>query len=493
MWAERAVPFVRRMVAVSVCVAFGCGALLAEPARDNDERPLRTTAGGRLIWDSSDELDLLGDLWIDLPFYVSDRSAVVLALDTRTAISRTASDFTFLVRDLQYDFQLGWRDYRGWFGGWPVSLFLGQRGLEAVDADGQAYVRYATFGLQSQAFRRYRPGTVPSGLLAASEWRFSLGPVLEEREVQADAVVRGRARFPLLRLARDRTLAVDLRLDGLLDGTRLHADAAAGFSLALPDRGGRRTLFFAHYQRSRNPLGIGHSAVLLGFEYAEGEQARTNELGAPNIDGLVAGGTGADHRLSGQLKLRVLSPQIAAKVYFIAVVDANVLTAEDTTDLFYLYHLGFERPILERFVAGAYFYHRSNHQLAEAGEVVNSINVLEAGIESRDWHRPGRRSPTGRWGQLDARARVGLLLDSTFGKETAWHLRAGLRWSSPVVASVLQPFLLAEVETGDVERRLYAVGLSPSRGLDLQLESRYDEQYFSADDRLWLINARYGF
>ena len=185
--------------------------------------------------------------------------------------------------------------------------------------------------------------------------------------------------------------------------------------------------------------------------------------------------------------------QIAAKVYFIAVVDANVLTAEDTGDLFYLYHLGFERPILERFVAGAYFYHRSNHQLAEAGEVVNSINVLEAGIESRDWHRPGRRSPTGRWGQLDARARVGLLLDSTFGKETAWHLRAGLRWSAPVVASVLQPFLLAEVETGDVERRLYAVGLSPSRGLDLQLESRYDEQYFSADDRLWLINARYGF
>jgi hypothetical protein len=481
------------MIVWGACVAFGCATAIAAVAGDADERPVRTTAGGRLIWDSADELDLLGDLWVDLPFYVSDRSVVFIALDTRTAISRTATDFTFLVRDLQYDFQLGWRDYPGWFGGWPVSLFLGQRGLEAVDADGQAYVRYAAFGLQSKAFRRFLPGSAPKGLLAASEWRFSLGPVLEEREVAADAMLRGRARFPLLRFARDRTFAVDLQLDGLVDGTRLRADTAAGFSLALPDRGGRRALFFAHYQHSRNPLGIGHSAVLLGFEYAEGEQSRTNELGAPNIDGLVALGAGEDSRLSGQLRLRVLSPQIAAKVYFIAVVDANVLTAEETGDLFYFYHLGFERPILPRFVAGAYFYHRSNHRLAEAGDGVTSINVLEAGIESRDWHRPGRRSSTGRWGQLDARARVGLLLDSSFGEETAWHLRAGVRWSSPVVASVLQWFLLADIETGDVERRLYAVGLSPTRSLDLQLEARYDEQYFSADDRLWLVNARYGF
>ena len=57
----------------------------------------------------------------------------------------------------------------------------------------------------------------------------------------------------------------------------------------------------------------------------------------------------------------------------------------------------------------------------------------------------------------------------------------------------LQPFLLAEAETGDVERRLYAVGLSPLRSLDLQVEWRYDEQYFSSAKRLWLFNVRYGF
>lgn len=491
--AQAATRPVRYVLLFGASLGLVLTAVTAESGGGGDEREARNTAGGRLIWDSSEELDLLGDLWADLPFYVSDRSAVFVGMDTRTAISRATSDFTFIVRDLQYDFTLGWRDYRGWFGGWPVSLFAGQRGKEAVDADGQAYLRYLAFGLQSRSFRRYRSDAARHGLLAASEWRFFLGPVIEQREVQADALVQGEARFPLVRFEGNRSFAFDLGLDGLVDGTRLEADAAAGFSLGLPDPGGRRVLFFAHYQRSRNPLGIGHSAVLLGFEYAQGEAARTNPRGAPKIDGLVAAGIGEDQRLSGQLKLRFLSPEIVAQVYLIFVVDVNALTADDTGDLFYLYHLGFERPALGRYRVGAYFYHRSNHQLAEAGEVVNSINVLEGGFESTDWHRPGRREPGGRWGQLDARARAGALLDSTFGEDTAWHLRAGLRWSLPHVAAGLQPFLLAEAETGDVERRLYAVGLSPFRSLDLQAEWRYDEQYFSSAERLWLFNVRYGF
>ena len=65
-----------------------------------------------------------------------------------------------------------------------------------------------------------------------------------------------------------------------------------------------------HYHRSSNPLGLLEDAWLFGFAYEEGSGSPPTRLGAPEIDGAVAGGVG-DDREAAQFLLRVLSPEFA--------------------------------------------------------------------------------------------------------------------------------------------------------------------------------------
>jgi len=463
------------------------------------DRQSRPTVGARLMWDSSDELDMLGDLWADVPFRIGDRSSIFVGLFTRTAIEKTTSELTFLVRDLQYDIDVGWRGAISWTGQRPVSFFLGQRGTERVDAEGQPFLRYLGFGLESRGYRRFEEDPFCTQLDCShqnrwAEWLVSGGPVFDEREIEGDFVVQGDARF-WAGPRRSRLLSMlrgDVRIDGFYGDGRFRADVAAGPRLEIPISGGRQFSLFAHYQWSRNPLGIGHSAVLAGIDYSEGAGGRAVGLGAPEIDGIVAAGSGDDDRNSGELRLRMLSPAFATFWHAVFDIDAHVLTADDTDELYYLYFVGLER-FVGRHLAGAYFYHRSNHQLSDPNDTVTSINVLEIGAETRGWHRAGRRGLDHGWGTLDGQLRAGYLIDSAFGEDERWHVRGGLRWTLPIGGSRLNPFLLAEAEAGDVEREGYALGLSLSAGWDVQLEYRDDEQYFSVDKDALLFVARYGF
>jgi hypothetical protein len=477
------------------------GPATAEDGSDRSEaaetRP-GPTAGGRLVWVSSDDLDLLGDLWADVPFHLGPRSSLFVDVDTRAVVEKTTQELTFLVRDLDYIIDVGWRGPVSWTGDRPVSLFVGQQGKERVDADGQAYLRYAALGVESRGYRYFeeKPYCLDANCAHRNrwaEWRVAGGPVIQQREVEGDFVLHGNARFwpgP----HRSRLVSMfrgEIRVNGFFDGGDFRSDVTLGPSLAVPVAGGRRFALFAHYQWSRNPLGIGSDAFLVGIDYAEGAAGRPVERGAPEIGGILGAGLGDGGRRNAQMELRFVTPSFARHWYAVFDIEANVLTADDTGDLFYLYFVGLER-FLGDFLTGAYFYHRSNHQLAEQNDTVTSLNVLEGGIETRDWWRAGPREIRHAWGTLDGRARIGYLLDSTFGEDRRWHLRGGVRWTLPLIAG-LSPFVLLEGELGDIERQRYAVGVSVPRAWDFQIEYRDDEQYFSEDRTALLGVARYQF
>jgi hypothetical protein len=441
------------------------------------------------------DLDLIGDLWVDLPFRVDERNSVYFSVHSRTSLEQP-DGLTLEVRDLQYQLGLGWRGRPTWAGGGRVSAGLGQRGKLAVDSWGRAYVRYLGFGLESRDFRAYRatPRCAGTGCKLGErfDWRFMIGPVVEESEVTADGILQGETSFWLASLERPRVgFGIDLGVDALFDGGTFNGDVSVGPRIDFPVAGGRRASFFLHYRSGENPLGAQAPLWLLGFAYEEGRDAPPSGPGAPEIDGRVALG-GGEGRTAGQLRLRFLSPGVGAGVRASIVIDANILSAAETSDLYYFWVAGMEREHRSS-IYGAYVYHRSNHQLAEFNPIVTSINVLEAGYQTLNWQRPARATPRRSWGLLDGGARAGYLLDSTFGEERRWHFRGGLRWSLPVPLRSPIPYLLAEIETGDVDRRLYAVGLNVARILELELEYRSDDQYFAQDKRAVILGARYWF
>jgi hypothetical protein len=465
-------------------------AAAADDSPSGGDRPHGPTAGGRLIWDSSGELDLLGDLWADVPIALGRDDEIVLQAYTRTNILRPTTDLAFELQTLDYLAAAGYRTRRGPFRRMPGSLLIGQRGKAGVDRSGHAWVRFVGAAVESQGYRYYTDSRVAAGTPRRRvEWRGLVGPVVEQQRVSADLVLRGDARVAVGRRDRPGMLfEIDLGVDGLADGSDLQADYYGGPAIVFPVQDGKRARFFLHYVESENPLGLGHAGVLLGFEYSG--KAGTG-LFAPLIDGVLGGG-GGEGRSSGELLLRFLSPRFGPGLWASFVIDLNVLTAEETRELYYLFHVGLERSCGNR-VGGVWLYHRSNHELTVPNDTITSLNVLEAGVESRAWYHAGRRPLKHRWGRLDYRGAAGVLLTSSFGEEQRWHLRGGLRWSMPLAPEKLEPFILARLEAGDVERQVWALGISPAARLDLQLEYRKDPQLFGEDKKALLLLARYGF
>jgi len=167
-------------------------------------------------------------------------------------------------------------------------------------------------------------------------------------------------------------------------------------------------------------------------------------------------------------------------------VDGNILTADDTTDLYYLYYLGLEHDF-DGPIGGAYLYHRSNHALDDTTPGITTINVFEAGVET-----PQRFVPAGIRGArrfFDGWGRLGFVYDSSFSEED-WHARGGFRFGVPVAG--VAPYVVAEIETGGASSSLLGAGLGIGPRLEIQLEFRDDEQLFSADRSAVLLMARYG-
>jgi hypothetical protein len=455
------------VLACLLCV----GPASASESRQDSPEPQRPTAGGRLIWDSHEELDLLGDLWVDLVQPLRDDHALFFALDLRTTIEKASSDLTFKLRDLDYGASAGWRMSRSWLGGSYFSLLAGQRGKANVDREGWPFIDYIGCGLDSGDRDRF-------------SWNIAAGAVVRKRDIEADLVVRGGAKLLFSRYV------AELKTEGLIDGDDFLFDITGGPGIIIPTRAGSSMKFFLHYQRSRNPLGIGHDAVLAGYEYAGGETALD---GPPEISGIVSlGGGASEERIAARLMLRFLTPPLARDIRISFDVDANVLAARDVEELYYLYHLGLERP-LGGSVVGLYYYHRSNHQIADPNDTVTSINVLETGIETADWRLAGGDEPSSRWGGLETRARFGYLLDSAFGEDRRWHVRGGVLWRPPFRMGRLSPYLSVEAEAGDVERQLYVLGVAIADYFSCQLEFRNDQQFFGEDRTALLLLGSYSF
>jgi hypothetical protein len=436
------------------------------------------SAGGRLAWIFSPELDLLGDLRADIPFAVSRHRSFYLSLDALTAIEKASADFSFRVRELDYTLEAGARAALP--SGALVAAFAGRRGKERVDAEGEPFAAYLGCGIESEG---YRSGSWSRPL----EWHADASFVAARRDVEGTLLLRGDARW----LRRTGTLAfgADARVEALAGGgSGIEADVEAGPRIDVGLAGGRRVALFAHYLRARNPLGVETSGVVLGFDYAEGPVAGAGRRPAPpDVSGNVAAGNGGG-RTAGRLEILVASPRFGTRYRAVLDVDANVLTAADTDELYYLYHLGIEGESGRRRI-GIYAYHRSNHRLADPGAATASMNVLEAGIETAGYDRPVARDAPSRLGTLDYRARAGAVAQSTGGVSSRWNVRGGLCWSLPRATLSVAPFVRLEGEEGHVDRRAAAAGIAFRSGAALFIEWRRDDQYFSRDKSAWLLSA----
>lgn len=464
-------------------------ALAVPTVRAADALPEAPRVGGRLAYADHERVELVGDMWADLPLVGVGPGHVFTAWTLRSAITGATSNLALTVEDVEYDGDVGFRLPVGGFA--RLSFFAGQRGRSAVDQPGAAWVRHAGVAIASRDHGR---SATPEDALERVSWRLGAGAVLDDSGVRADAIVRGDARARIL----GERLAFDLELDALVDGGHWRADTTFGPSFGFAVADGRRMALFVRYIDADNPLGIRGDAWLAGYEYVEGPTGyrRSGAGSAGEIDGWLAFGAGEDDRESAELYLRFLTPELADDVRIAFALDANVLTGPVTHELYYLYDLGLERTLRvrspdgeARAVIGGYFYHRSNHQLERSG-TVTSTNVVEAGIETPNWqarHDP----PRGRLGLLDARLRVGYLLNSDFGEDHRWHARGGLRWRLPLSGPVI-PFVRAEAETGDVNRRTVAVGVFVN-GFELQVERRTDDQYFGHPRQATLGTVGYVF
>ncbi len=443
---------------ILIVLAFSGQASAAEPVR----------AEGTLVWVFSDELDLVGNINVEIPFRIGDSSSLYFAIDTTTAIEGTTTDFTFIVRDVLYRADLGTR-----IGPW--SLFAGQTGRVLVDQPGHTNIRYFGGGWETEGLRRPVPGRT---------WDLGVdaGIVLEDQRIDTDGFTRGR--FAWRQPWRKFRVGFDLSVDGLLSSSDFDADFRGGPRIGFVLPGGRYADLFLHYLDGNNPLGLGLSGVLAGIDLLEAPTFGMEPVSGSSgdIDGTVALG-GGDSRTFGRLRIRVVSPAVAEDWRGLIEVDGNVLRGDDSDELYYLYHAGVEKR-WRKLWAGGYFYHRSNHLAATVNDTVTSINVLEGGLETDHYGRTRKRSG------LDWRFRTGYLLDSAFGEEERWHIRGGIRylWRS---GGHWAPFLEAEGEAGDVNRTIVRAGVLHDSGPGFHLEFLDEEQFFGADNTAWLLQATY--
>jgi hypothetical protein len=346
-----------------------------------------------------------------------------------------------------------------------------------VDADGSAFVRYVAAGAESR---------VPSG--RGLYWNGILGGVLDDHGVSADAMARGVLRWDVYGTATGWDgLGIDLEVNGLFAGGTFDADIELGPHYAFTFSGHDRLTLFAHYLDSDNPLGLGVSGVLVGFEYSDGPGGPASRLQPPAVHGRVAVGAGGD-RTAGRLALNFEFPPFGDAGWLAAEFDVNALGGDDTDELYYFYRLGYEWEMWGM-ATGAYFYHRSNHQISDANPEVTSINVLEFGVETPSWRGPVNGPGRSRWGRLDWIAHGGAFLSSSFGEERRWWIRGGGRWTLPLNAGRFVPLIEAEIEQGDVVRYTVAAGVAGPWGTVLQVKYLEDDQFFGDDSSAFLVVA----
>ncbi|HET9301048.1 MAG TPA: hypothetical protein VFO11_13950 [Candidatus Polarisedimenticolaceae bacterium] len=445
--------------------------VLAFPLPADEGTEATVHAGGGLAWIADEALEGEGRMQVDLRAPITAATAVEGMFAARTSIEG-ADGVTFVVRDVRYDGELA----LAWALRPDLALLAvgGVWGKEAVDADGSLQAGLLGVGLRART----------GGL----DLRADLGGVVDARELDADAWGRLRARW-----ARGR-FGVDLDLRAL-HGEDGDSDLTVGPTLDLP-AGDLLVRVFAQYLRHRSPLGLGLDGAALGVAFedrAPGSLDGGRSAPGGDVSGRIGVGFG-DARQAGRLQIVAATPRWRDRWRLAADVDGQALAGADPGDLFYRYTVGIERFAGEdRWLAGAWFYHRSNHRLGEPGETVTSWNVAEVGIETDAYRRgifPDLRPP--RWGHLDGLVRGGWLIDSSFGEDRRWHLRAGVRWATPWILTLpwpATPYIEASAEEGDVRVRQAAAGLAFSSGLEIAVTWLEDPQLFGPDPTALLGTA----
>lgn len=441
-----------------------------------------------MAWLSSPELELVGQVEAELPWARRGPWTLSLSLATITVIERTAGRATFVVRDLTYSVEAAAKRRAG--ASCLVSALVGVEGIEAVDRDGGADVRYAGAAVESFGYRRMRPPPHLDRPSALADWRVRAALAVGDRGIEADGLVSGELLFgwctearPCLRAALSSAV---LRAGG---AWRSQWQAGARFELAAFEAG--RFSLFGAYLRSRHPFGLRASGLLVGVE-AEDLPARPAASGrrSPSLLGRAAVGAGGG-REAARFKLLLRSPEWRGPWRALADLDTHVLTGRDPGELYSLVRLGVERTF-DRFVAGAYLFHRSNHRLAEPGDEITSLNVAEGGIETAGWEDRWPAARMDRGPHWDLRLRAGGILSSTFGERDRWHVIAAGRLLYGTGRRV-SPLAEVEIEEGEVARRLYALGLVPADGTELRIEYRSDEQFYGSDRTALLVVATRAF
>lgn len=455
------------------------GALAASSlaaAEPEVEPPPSPEVAGSLAWVGSDRLDLAGVLRARVPLASSGRWSALLDTEAVTAI-RKAQSLTFLVDTVGYRAGLLARRRLGRAG--DVTFGGVERGIENADAPGTARVRTIEAAWESAGYAR---AFGPEGLSG----RAAVGVVVARTGIDATATAAGEIRW-MKRVGRI-LVGAAAGVDALV-GRDGGADATAGPRVAVDLGGDRRAGFFVSWLHGRNPFGLGTDGVLAGFDLAQGAGAPAGRPVPPEVSGLVAGGGGDGGRAAGRLLVRVATPGFAGGTAIEAEVDANVLTASDGNDLYYLYDVGASHPV-GRFRVGGYFHHRSNHLLDRANPTVTSIDVVEAGFETQGYRRGAASGlDLGRAGTLALRVRAGWLVDSAFGEHERWHARGAARWLLPGLRGSVRPYVGAASERGDIGGSAYDAGLALPRGWDVRVEKRHDEQLYARDRRLLLALA----
>lgn len=413
--------------------------------------PLEVQSHGSLYWIFSDRLDLAGEtgvaLW--LPPRLGWRPGV--ALDSQTAIEG-ANGLTFAVRSVSYRAELlAHSEAYPW-----LTIVVGQRGQGRVDAGGHAYLRYAGIGLSAQGAR----------------WRSkaTLGAVLQDRNVDASALMRAQLEgwAPL----GNKAIGVSARLELLHQAGHDSLDYSIGPQLLFGWSRTQTLALFARYQHAETRLGLEASGWQAGFEIATGEWDLKLRDDVAILSGTLMAGTGARSRHYARLDLRATSPPFLGMTRALIEVDANLLTADDTEDLYYFVWLGAERPWRSG-MAAVQLYHRSDHRWADAG-TVRSTNFIELGWSSRGW-----RAPPVRRGSWDASLFAGVLIDSDFGEDRRELVRGGVRWALPWDGARWLPYVKADGEYSDAGRHALTFGVERDSGLSIELSQRRDTQWFS--------------
>ncbi|MFQ5766369.1 MAG: hypothetical protein ACE5ID_00065, partial [Acidobacteriota bacterium] len=217
-------------------------------------------AAGRLVYVSDPALDFLGEMRLDLPWAARTMGNGFFRLQALTSIIESGGDFTFDLRELDYELEAGFRFRTA--GPVQFAFSLAQTGKEQVDRNGEPLIRTLEVGLQSREFPLLQP---------QARWRWSVktGLVVGKRETGADGRFEGEVHY------RTDLGRVAWGLDGVLDGLYNRDDASFRADLELGPRfgfllpGSQRIDFFIHYLRGSNPLGLRLTGVLVGVDLGQ--------------------------------------------------------------------------------------------------------------------------------------------------------------------------------------------------------------------------------